>query len=106
MRISLLIGFALLASGCQTDDRETRLRSHLDRTMADFSRDTGLVPSDKYDTANGRVFVVNGPAMPVAVAPGVAVSGGCRMLIETVPTSTRGGADDWQITRITANGPC
>lgn len=74
--------------------------------MADFSRDTGLVPSDMYNTADGRVFVVNGPAIGVAVAPSVVVSGGCRMLIETTATGTRSVADAWQITAITANGPC
>ncbi|MCK1670403.1 hypothetical protein [Bradyrhizobium sp. 150] len=74
--------------------------------MADFSRDTGLVPTDMYDTAAGRVFVVNGPAIGVAVAPGVLVSGGCRLLIETIATTSRSTADAWQITAITANGPC
>lgn len=74
--------------------------------MADFSRDTGLVPSDMYNTADGRVFVVNGPAIGVAVAPGIVVSGGCRLLIEAVVVNARSTADAWQITAITANGPC
>lgn len=100
---------ALLAllCGCQTtDSRVARLQPHIGRTMADFSRDTGLVPSDMYNTAEGRVFVVNGPAIGVAVSPGVVVSGGCRMLIETIATTTRSTADAWRITSITANGPC
>lgn len=96
-----------LLGGCQTtDDRSTRLQTHVGRTMAEFSRDTGLVPSDMYNTADGRVFVVNGPAFGVAVAPAVVVSGGCRLLIETAAVSAHSTADAWQITAITANGPC
>ncbi|MGY3364184.1 hypothetical protein ACVWZL_001309 [Bradyrhizobium sp. GM2.4] len=96
-----------LLGGCQTTvDRSTRLQSHIGRTMADFSRDTGLVPADMYNTADGRVFVLNGPAIGVAVAPRIVVSGGCRLLIETIAASARSTADAWQITAITANGPC
>jgi hypothetical protein len=83
-----------------------RLQSHIGHTMAEFSRDTSLLPSDMYNTADGRVFVVNGPAIGIAVAPGVVVSGGCRLLIETIATTAKSTADAWQITAITANGPC
>ena len=97
----------LVLGGCRTtDDRSMRLQSHIGRTMAEFSRDTGLVPSDIYNTADGRVFVVNGPAIGIAVAPGAVLFGGCRLLIETIAMSSQSTADAWRITAITANGPC
>jgi hypothetical protein len=75
--------------------------------MADFSRSTGVVPSDSYNTANGRTFVVKDAALAVAVSPGVTVAGGCRMLIETTNPSQRSTGDDWgRIVRIDATGPC
>lgn len=97
---------ALVLSGCVTDDRYARLKPYIGRTVADFSRDTGLVPSDSYDTAQGRTFIVNGPVIAVAVSPGVAVAGGCKMQLETVATGTRRTADDWRIVSIDARGPC
>jgi hypothetical protein len=106
MRGYLAIASALFLASCQTDDRAARLKPHIGRTMADFSRDTGLVPNNSYDIAGGRVFLVNGPTIAVAISPGIVASGGCRMLIETIATNPRGTADDWRITSITANGPC
>lgn len=106
MRRFLAVVTALFLAGCVTDDRQARLKPHIGRTMADFSRDTGMTPSDSYNTASGRVFVVNGPAMTVAVAPGVAVAGGCKMLIETTAIGTQSTADNWRIASIDAHGPC
>jgi hypothetical protein len=105
MRAALLIALSL--AGCAVaDDRYARLKPYIGRTMADFSRDTGLLPSDKFDTAKGRVFVVNGPVMVVAVSPGIAVAGGCKMQVETVADNPSGLADSWRIVRIDATGPC
>lgn len=99
-----LIAAAL--SGCATDDRYARLKPYIGRSVAEFSRDTGLVPTNSYDTAQGRTFIVNGPVLAVAVSPGVVAAGGCKMQIETVSTSPRGTADDWRIVAIDARGPC
>lgn len=104
MRV-LPILLAIALSGCVTDDRQARLKPYMGRTMADFSRSTGLVPSDSYAIAGGKAFVVNGPALAVAV-PGAIATGGCRMLIDTIAVSPRGTADDWRITEINATGPC
>lgn len=97
---------AILLTGCVTDDRQARLKPYIGGTMADFSRGTGLVPSASYDTAAGRTFVVNGPVVAVAVAPGAAVAGGCRMLVEATATAPRPTADDWRVVAIDATGPC
>jgi len=105
MRAAILLA-VLLLPGCVTDDRSARLKPHIGRTVADFSRDTGLTPNSSYDTAQGRTFVVDGPALAVAVAPGVVSSGGCRMQLEAVATGPRSTADDWRITAINATGPC
>jgi hypothetical protein len=101
-----LLLIALALSGCVTDDRYARLKPYIGRSVAEFSRDTGLVPSASYDTAQGRVFTVNGPVLAVAVSPGVVAAGGCRMQIETTATNPRGTADDWRIVSIDARGPC
>lgn len=103
--VALLI--PLLFVGCvTTDDRYARLKPYIGQSMADFSRATGLTPSDMYNTADGRTFVVNGPTTTVTVSPGVAVNGGCKMLIETTATNKSGSADDWRIVAINATGPC
>jgi hypothetical protein len=110
----------ILLTGCQTgaeyqakvdSDRAARLQTHVGRTMADFSRDTGMVPSSMYDISTGRVFVVDGPAVTLALAPngftpGVARTFACRIQLETVSTNRTGGADDWRITGVSSTGPC
>lgn len=88
------------------DDRHARLKPFIGRTVADFMQSTGLTPSDAYETAQGRVFVVHGPPIGVAVAPGVVVAGGCKLQIEATPVGTRSAADAWVIRSITAHGPC
>lgn len=105
MRIAL-VAMTLLLAGCVTDTRQARLKPYIGQSMAIFSAGTGLTPSDSYNVADGRIFVVNGPAIAVAVAPGVTVAGGCKMLIGTIATSPRGTADDWRVTTIDATGPC
>lgn len=106
--IPILIALAL--HGCDADDRPARLKPYIGRSVAEFSRDTGLVPSTSYDTAQGRVFVVNGPVIAVPVpsstSPSIVTAGGCRMQIETTATNPRGTADDWRIVSIDAHGPC
>ena len=106
MRMFLAVALSLFLLGCVTDDRQARLKPYIGRNMSEFMRGTGLTPSDSYNTASGRVFVVSGPALAVAVAPGVVAAGGCRMQVETIATSPRGTADDWQIVSIDAHGPC
>lgn len=104
-KLALLLA-AFTLTGCITDDRVARLKPYIGGSMAEFSSTTGLTPSNSYDTAAGRTFIVNGPAIAVAVTPGVSVLGGCKMQIETTATSTRGTADDWRIVSIDAQGPC
>jgi hypothetical protein len=106
MRKYLVIVSALFLASCQTDDRFERLHPYIGTSMADFSRSTGMVPSDTYDTAGGRTFVVNGAPIAVAVSPGVTVAGGCRMLVDTILVSKTHTADDWRIVAINATGPC
>jgi hypothetical protein len=110
----------LLLAGCQTGaeyqakvdaDRAARLQTWIGRTMADFMRDTGMTPSTTYDTSAGRVFLVDGPAVTLALAPaygspGVARSFACRIQLETVATGQTSGADVWRIVAVSSTGPC
>lgn len=102
----LLLALALVGCAGAPDDRYARLKPYIGQSMTAFMRSTGLTPSDSYDTTTGKTFIVNGPAMAVAVSPGLTVAGGCKMQIDTVATSTRSTADDWRIVTIDAQGPC
>jgi hypothetical protein len=106
---------AILLTGCQTGaeyqakvdaDRAARLQAWTGHTMAEFMRDTGMTPSTNYDTSVGRVFVVDGPAYAMALAPGVVRSFACRIQLETVSLSNASGADNWRITNASSTGPC
>ncbi|WP_156041772.1 lipoprotein [Bradyrhizobium sp. URHD0069] len=117
--LAAAVAFLLLA-GCQTgaeyqakveSERAARLQTHVGRSMADFSRDTGMVPSSMYDVSTGRVFVVDGPAVTLALAPngftpGVARTFACRIQLETVSMNRTGDAHDWRITGVNSTGPC
>lgn len=119
---------ALALCGCQSGaqyeaqlqaSRERRAQQYVGYTMAQFMSWTGLVPSDAIATAEGKTFVIIGPTVTVglpayidrygiAVAPAVASSTTCRIMVSTrprrkVPNAT---ADDWEITGIARHGPC
>jgi hypothetical protein len=113
----VLSGFLALLAGCSTarEQREMaedqRFRSFNGLTMAEFSAQTGLFPSDFMPTSDGRVFIVAGPQIqviqpPVYGAPAVAVDATCRMMVKTVPIGSSGGADDWRIVSIARSGGC
>jgi hypothetical protein len=116
----LALAAALFLASCQTGaeyqakvdaDRAARLQAWTGHTMADFSRGTGMVPSSMYDIRTGRVFVVDGPGVTLALAPngftpGVARNFACRIQLETVSINRAGGADDWRITDVSSTGPC
>ncbi|WP_187972474.1 hypothetical protein [Aquibium microcysteis] len=93
------------------DVEDARFRSFNGLTMAEFSAQTGLFPTDFMPTAGGRVFVVSGPPIQVFQpsvygAPAVAVDATCRMMVETTQTGASGVADDWQIVSISRSGGC
>src|SRR4051812_28866975 len=92
MRRFLAIASTLFLASCQTGaeyqanldaDRAARLRAWTGRTMAEFMRDTGMTPSNSYDTSAGRTFIVDGPAYTLAMAPGIVRTFGCRIQLET-----------------------
>lgn len=80
-------------------------------TMAQFTAQTGLYPSDAYPTANGRVFVVLGRTTTFVVpgaygAPTIANTQTCRIMLETTAVGTEGTADNWRIAGVGWSGPC
>lgn len=114
------IASCLMAAGCQTNaehgasidrDFDSRLARFNGSTMAAFSAQTGLLPTNAYPIANGRVFVVDGPPVYVTlpathVTPAVTRSSACRLMITTSQVGTTRTADDWQIIGIEQSGPC
>lgn len=79
--------------------------------MAEFSARTGLLPSDAYPIAAGRVFVIEGPPIFVtlpatSVTPAVTRGAACRLLVSTEQIGTTRTADDWRVTEIRHSGPC
>jgi hypothetical protein len=110
----------LLLAGCQTgaeyraevdNDRAARFQTWVGRSMADFMSGTGMTPSSMYDIITGRVFVVDGPGVTLALAPngfthGVVRTFACHIQLETASTNRIGGADNWRITGASSSGPC
>lgn len=109
-----------ILAGCQTTaeyeaavsrDLDTRLATYRGSTMAEFSARTGLLPSDAYPIAAGRVFVIEGlpifTTLPAtSVTPAITRSAACRLLVSTEQIGTTRTADDWKITEIRHSGPC
>lgn len=107
-------------AGCQTTaehqaaadrDLDVRLAAFRGSTMAEFSARTGLLPSDAYPIAAGRVFVIEGPPIfttlpATSVTPAVTRSAACRLLVSTEQIGTTRTADDWRIVEIRHSGPC
>ncbi|MDC7257012.1 hypothetical protein K0P19_19895 [Shinella sp. YE25] len=111
---------ALSLAGCQTTaeyeaaasrDLDARLAAFRGATMAEFSARTGLLPSDAYLIAAGRVFVIEGPPIfatlpATSVTPAITRSAACRLLVSTEQIGTPHTADDWKIVEIRHSGPC
>jgi hypothetical protein len=113
----VLFGFLALLGGCTTavEQREMaedqRFRSFNGLTMAEFSAQTGLFPSDFMETASGRVFAVSGPEIvvtqpPIYGAPAVSADATCRMQVSAVQIGRSGTAEDWKIVSIARRGGC
>ncbi|MDB5616221.1 hypothetical protein [Tardiphaga sp.] len=100
------IALASLLAGCVTDDRQARLKPYIGQSLASLAAAVGSAPSASYPTARGRTFTLNGPALAVAVAPGVVAAGGCKMQVDTVQSGGGSTADDWRVVEINASGPC
>lgn len=110
----------LMVAGCQTNeeygasidgDFDSRLARFNGSTMATFSAQTGLLPSNAYPIASGRVFVIDGTPVYVTlpathVTPAVTRSSACRLMITTSQVGETRTADDWQIVGIKHSGPC
>lgn len=89
----LASSFALFGCVQTTDDvLEAKITSYVGLTMAEFMTTTGLTPSDRYETAQGRTYVVEGP--------------GCKLFLETVQNDQLERADSWKISGVNAHGPC
>lgn len=115
-----IIAVGLVGTGCQTKeeyqasmdgDLDSRLARFKGSTMAAFSAQTGLLPSNAYPIANGRVFVIDGPPVYVTlpathVTPAVTRSSACRLSITTAQVGKSGTADDWEIIGTQHSGPC
>lgn len=114
------VAAGLVASACHTSeqyqasaarDRDARLASFNGSSMAAFSAQTGLLPTNAYPITNGRVFVVDGPTIFVTlpathVTPAVTRSSVCRLLITTAQVGKTGTADDWEILGTQRSGRC
>lgn len=76
MRLCSAAVFALTLSGCSTDmpnHEQARFASFTGMTMAEYMRETGTVPFDKYDTAQGRTFLVAGSTVTEYLPPAYGV---------------------------------
>jgi hypothetical protein len=112
------VALVLLSSlaACQTQaDYEAEIRSrwqpYIGSTMGVFMMSSGLTPSNAFESATGRTFVVDGPAvttvLPAAYGlPAIARTDSCRLMLETVNATNGRTADDWRIVSITQSGPC
>jgi hypothetical protein len=79
--------------------------------MADFMRETTLVPSSFYSVSDRRVFIVETPPRPMLVGggfgvPAVIVDTRCRLQIEAKAKEQRDAADVWVIHNISRQGGC
>ncbi|HSI41810.1 MAG TPA: hypothetical protein VLA00_14800 [Xanthobacteraceae bacterium] len=102
--------------GCRTAEQleqaENRhMQSVVGLTMADFSAQTGVTPTDAYDVAGGRTFVVLGRSVTLVTpssygAPTVANTQTCLLLVATKQIGTGGTAESWQIVGVSYSGPC
>lgn len=116
----VVIAAGLLCTGCQSNeeyqasidrDLDSRLERFNGSTMAAFSAQTGLLPTNAYPIAKGRVFVVDGPPVYVTlpathVTPAVTRSSACRLLITTSQAGKTRTAEDWVVIGIEHSGPC
>lgn len=106
----------VLIGGCRTTaeleaERDAEFRSLVGGTMTDFSRRTGLTPSEMYPTNSGRTFVVYGPASTIVVpgsgfVPTVAAHRQCKILVDTIAADDKGTADSWRVTQVTRSEAC
>ena len=101
--------------GCQTADLDPRpadgMRPIVGMTVAEFSRYTGLVPSDEYDAEEEHVFVVTWRADMLAVrgelsAPAAANTISCRLLLVARPMDNSRGGSRWRIEETRWVGAC
>jgi hypothetical protein len=104
------VGMLVALAGCQTAerveaDRSDRLSAFKGCTMADFSGETGLTPSNFYPITGGRMYVVDGPPVVTSYGGYSSVSV-CRLLIQTEPNGPTGTADAWTIVGTTRTGSC
>lgn len=87
------------------------MRPIVGMTMAEFSRYTGLVPSDEYDAEEGHVFVVTWRADMLAVrgelsAPAAANTISCRLMLVARPMDNSRGGSRWRIEETRWVGAC
>ncbi|MGO3930846.1 hypothetical protein [Rhodopseudomonas pseudopalustris] len=96
-RFIALAATAGALAGCQTAEQSEqsaapKLQRLVGRTIAQFSRDAGLLPSDALPVRGGKVFIV--------------VNGACWLWLDAVPDGAGSTADDWRITAVRWSGPC
>lgn len=125
-RVGLML--ALTLAGCQTgaeynaqqrESSERRAQQYVGATMAQFMSWTGLTPTDAIDTAEGKMFIINGPTVTVgtpayvgpyglSAVPAVTSSTTCRIIVNARPRrlATQLAPEDWEITSISRSGPC
>ncbi|UOK71478.1 hypothetical protein [Ancylobacter polymorphus] len=78
-------------------------------TVAEFSRYTGLVPSDEYDIEGGRVFVLPlndgaGPKLESGSLPTAPTV--CRLLLAARRVAQGENASSWRIEEVRRSGLC
>ena len=112
MRALIVIMLVIFISACTTTQQtyEDRLRSFIGLTVAQFMLETGLFPSDYYESEYGRVFIVHGQrtfaAIPYTGSGYIGSESQCVLQLTTEQVGTSATPESWRIRQVDANGPC
>lgn len=110
---STFVILTMSLAGCQTTQLEHRPADHMrpivGMTIAEFSRYTGLTPSEEYDIEGGRVFVLSlsdgaGPKLESGSAP--TAPGVCQLLLAARRVAHGESASSWRIEEVSRSGLC
>jgi hypothetical protein len=90
----LPVAALICLTGCVDYDETLReqIDPYIGKTMAQFMRDTGAIPYDYFESAEGRTFLVS--------------ERGCDLQLTNSRADDRALADSWIIKSISARGYC
>lgn len=107
---------ALLLGGCLTPQQYEEhqvewANSYLGLSMYEFTKQTGLVPTEYRAIPGGRAFMIDGKAAtPTSLgylgAPTRQTVKPCRLVLETRQVGPQGDPQSWRISRVWSEGPC